>query len=289
MVLCAGYGTRLRPLTDECPKPLVPIGDRPILAHIAVVLRRAGFTSAVINTHHLAEVFAKHVERISLDLSLIHEPQIRGTAGGVTGARSLLGPAPVLVWNGDTLADPPCGELMRRVGDGLCLAVAPRAAGRGSVGVDEAGTVVRLRGEQFGKEVAGGDYIGVAALGSRCLAGLPERGCLIGDWALPTLRAGGPVRAVRSGSPWFDAGHPQGYLEANLSWLSHTVGPGQSWVAPSAALGNSVQLEQSVVGPDAHVGGRGLVRCCVVWPGARAAAPLSHSIVTSQGRLVRCG
>ena len=287
MVLCAGYGTRLRLLTDECPKPLVPVGDRPILAHIAAALRRAGFAGAVINTHHLAEVFAKHIERISLNISVVYEPQIRGTAGGVAGARNLLGSAPILVWNGDILADPPCDELLRRVDDGLCLAVAPRAVGQGSVGVGDAGRVVRLRGERFGEEVAGGDYIGVAALGPRCLAELPEHGCLIGDWAMPTLRSGGVVRAVRSDSPWYDAGNLPGYLEANLGWLREAQGPGQSWVAPAATVAQSVQVEQSVVGSGASVSGQGALRSCVIWPAARAAAPLDHTVVTSRGQLVR--
>ncbi len=57
MILAAGLGTRLRPLTDELPKPLVPVGDRPALAHVAARLAAAGIREAVINVHHLAAAF----------------------------------------------------------------------------------------------------------------------------------------------------------------------------------------------------------------------------------------
>ena len=57
MVLCAGLGTRLRPLTDELPKPLVPVGDKPLLARIADSLRSAGIDGFVVNTHHLSHEF----------------------------------------------------------------------------------------------------------------------------------------------------------------------------------------------------------------------------------------
>ena len=57
MVLCAGFGTRLRPLTDERPKPLVPIGDRTLLEHVLAGLERQGVLPAVANAHHLSEIF----------------------------------------------------------------------------------------------------------------------------------------------------------------------------------------------------------------------------------------
>src|SRR5688572_24464404 len=94
MVLCAGLGTRLRPLTDELPKPLVPVGDRSLLAHIARVLAGAGFERLVINTHHLPELFPAAIRELSIEAHLIHEPVILGTAGGVAGARRFLGRGP---------------------------------------------------------------------------------------------------------------------------------------------------------------------------------------------------
>jgi len=280
MILCAGLGTRLRPLTEELPKPLVPIGDRSILAHTAVQLAAAGFRGAVINTHHLPEAFASEISSLPLRIEAIHEPVIRGTAGGVAGARALLGPAPVLVWNGDILVQPPVDDLLAAVGQGLCLAVAPRPVGQGTVGLGADGRVVRLRGERFGDESAGGDYVGVAALGARCLQGLPGEGCLIGDVALPLLRRGDRVWTRPVSGDWTDAGDPGSYLEANLGWLARHANHEGSWLGPGAQLESGVRLSHSVVGAGAQIRGEGPVARCVVWPGATAQAPLSDAIVT---------
>src|SRR5262245_37568354 len=106
MILAAGLGTRLRPLTDELPKPLVPVGDRPALAHIADQLARAGIHEAVLNTHHLAEAFsAERLAGLPIRISMIHEPRILGTGGGIANAARALGEGEVVVWNGDILAD----------------------------------------------------------------------------------------------------------------------------------------------------------------------------------------
>src|SRR5450432_1408801 len=112
IVLCAGFGTRLRPLTEELPKPLVPVGDRSILEHAALCLSRAGFTQVVLNVHHLAGVFERYIARLALRAQVMVEPEILGTAGGVAGARQYLESAPVLVWNGDILVDPPIDALL---------------------------------------------------------------------------------------------------------------------------------------------------------------------------------
>jgi mannose-1-phosphate guanylyltransferase len=285
MVLCAGLGTRLRPLTEELPKPLAPVGDRPILAHIARELGRSGFTEAVINAHHLSEILSQYVESLDLRIKVTYEPEILGTAGGIAAARPLLGPAPVLVHNGDILNVRLPRELIDYGGEGLCLALAPRRRGEGTVGVDRQGHVVRLRDERAGHEARGGDYVGVAALGRGCLDSLPRRGCLIGDWAMPVLRAGGRVDTVWVEGAWTDAGDLSGYLAANLAWLDgHTEGTSGSWLGEGASIGDEVRLDQCVVGPGARIVGRGLLQRCVIWPGARAVAPLSETIVTRCGR-----
>src|SRR5688572_32813459 len=106
MVLCAGFGERMRPLTEEIPKPLLPVGYRPALAHITRQLAAAGYREAVANTHWLHGKFDAFSARYGFALTLIHEPMIRGVAGGIAGARSHLEP-PVVVWNGDILLERP--------------------------------------------------------------------------------------------------------------------------------------------------------------------------------------
>lgn len=286
MVLAAGLGTRLRPLTLELPKPLVPIGDRSLLGHICRHLARAGFDDVVLNTHHLPEAFANLHEQLPVRLHRVHEAEIRGTAGGVAGARGLFGPPPVLLWNGDILVDPPIAELTTAATrGGLALAVAPRPAGEGTVGTTADGRVARLRGERFHPEAQGGDYVGVAALGARCLATLPEVGCLIGDWAMPELRARRDVHVVPVAGGFSDAGDLAAYLRLNLDFLAGAP----AFVGDGAAVAPGVVLDQAVIGAGARVEGSGVVRRVVAWPGSVVVAPLADAIVTTAGRVVPVG
>jgi mannose-1-phosphate guanylyltransferase len=285
MVLCAGLGTRLRPLTEEIPKALLPVGDRPILAHIARSLRTAGLSRIVINTHHLPDAFLRILESLEIEAQVVHEPKIRGTAGGVAGARHAFGPAPILVWNGDILVEPPIADLLATTGHGMCMAIARRPVGEGIVGLGAGDTVVRLRGETFGEETSGGDYIGVSALGERCLAELPDEGCLVGDWALPELRAGGEITTVEHTGAWTDIGDLGAYLEANRRFVSESAW-GDSWIAEDAKVDSTVEVHRSVIGSGARVTGGGKLDGVVVWPGASATAPLSNAVVTTGGNVV---
>ena len=287
MILCAGLGERLRPLSEELPKPLVPVGDRSVLAHIATCLRRAGHYSAVVNTHWLHETFKAITNISDVELTLIHEPQILGQAGGIAGARPLL-QAPVIAWNGDILIDdPPLDELVARVrvSGGICLAVAPAAA-FGTVGLDSACRMVRVRGQSFGTEARAADYVGLLALGEAALRELPERGCLFEDFMLPRLRRGEPVETCLMSCGWQEVGSLEGYWAANERWLSHHANHGErSYVHPSAHVAASVRLSCSVVGANAHIEGVGSVVRSVIWPDSRATAPIDNAIVTPRVRV----
>jgi mannose-1-phosphate guanylyltransferase len=288
MLLCAGYGTRLRPLTDEVPKPLLSLGDRTLLEHAAAALAEAGLGDAVaVNVHHLAEQFERRLANFPARVTLVHEPEIRGTAGGIAGARSVLGPAPVVVMVGDVVVPRVPRELVEAAANGgLVLAVARRPVGEGTVGVGRAGRLVRLRGECFGDEVQGGDYVGIAALGAEALQALPERGCLFADYALPVLRGGGSVFTF----PFLDKVVLPGddlpsFLMANLSWLDER---GLSnYLAPDARVGAGVDVAHALVGRGATIEGRGTVRDTVVLPGARCSAPLERCVVAPSGLVIK--
>jgi mannose-1-phosphate guanylyltransferase len=288
MILSAGFGTRLRPLSDERPKPLVPIGDRTLLEHVLDRLASSGLVPAVVNAHHLVEVFIDFTKGWGRIAEVIREPAIRGTAGGVAGARGVLAEGPVLVTNADVLSSFDGPDLLSRAPEqGLCLAVMPRAAGSGSVGLGAAGRVVRLRGERFGEELTGGDYVGTMAIGASALAALPATGCLIGDVALPLLRRGGPVVAAGLSGTWSAPGDGIAeYLDANLAWLAARGAGGSALVAENARVSPGVSPVSSVIGAGAEVVGSGRLERVVVWPGARAVAPLVDAVVTTAGRVV---
>jgi mannose-1-phosphate guanylyltransferase len=291
LVLCAGLGTRLRPLTDELPKPLVPVGDRPLLEHVISALEARGCGRLFVNVHYLPDLFVSHIEYLKDRVEVSREAAILGTAGGIAQIRPRLTQPCLVIWNGDVVTELWLHDLVDEIviSGGLCLAVRRRPPGQGTLGIRADGAIVRLRGERFGAESTGADYLGVAALGAECLATLPAVGCLIGDWALPVLRKGGSIGTVMVEPPyWFDVGEPPSYLRANLNWLARTRGEGlESFIAPGARIATDVLLEQSVVGRDALVEGTGPLRRTIVWPGARVRAPLSDAIVTSAGRVVQ--
>ena len=108
MILAAGRGERLRPLTDSTPKPLVEVAGQTLLGRHLQRLAAAGFTRAVINVSHLAQVIVAHFgdgHRLGMKIDWSHEAAPLETAGGIAQARELLGPEPFLVVNADIWCD----------------------------------------------------------------------------------------------------------------------------------------------------------------------------------------
>lgn len=284
-VLAAGYGTRLRPLTDRIPKPLLPVGDRPLLAHTLEQIFAFPTVKVTLNAHHCSKEISNYINSLEVTVNVSVEEKILGTAGGLRAARGFFDAGDVLVVNGDIHGKLPLGELLAAGAAELLLAVVPTPLGTGTVGVGRDGRVVRLRGERFGEEVWSGDYMGVMRVDGSSLEGLPEEGCLVGDVALPRLRSGSDrVRALRVEGTFLDIGSPEAYLRANLAWLE--LRGSSAFVAPSATVADGVELTESVLLEGARVRGRGAVRRVVALPGARFEAPLTDSIVLADGRVV---
>ncbi len=279
MVLCAGFGTRLRPITDSIPKPLLPVGDRAAFLHVVEWIESAGFGPVVMNTHHRADAFDGRVPR---SVRLVHEAdRILGTAGGLANAAAILGEGEVLVWNGDVAAQPDLGALLGSHRKQLrptvaSLLAARRACGEGTLGVDESGGVVRLRGETFGHEISGADFLGIQIVGERGRELLPIEGCLVGDVYLPALRRGERVAVAWHDGDWVDIGSPRALLEANLRWLRKRGL--DAWIEPGAQLGPGVSVRESVVCEGASVSGSGAIEQCLVLPGATVQAPAARLI-----------
>lgn len=275
-VLAAGLGTRLRPLSDHLPKPLVPIGDRPALSH--VVDRVRGVGQVVVNAFHKADALAEYGVRERV--TIVREGSLLGTAGGLRNAAPHLARGPVMVWNADILADLDALALVsaHESCESLAtLAIAPRRVGEGTVGLDARGHVVRLRGERFGDEVRGGDFLGIHVVGPELREVLPEVGCLVGDLYLPALRRGALLASFEHRAPFIDVGTLTSYLEANLAWLAATGEP--HWISEGATC--TAAVVGSIVGRGARVDAS--LECCVVWPETVVTTPQRRAIVTPFG------
>jgi mannose-1-phosphate guanylyltransferase len=151
VILAAGRGTRLRPLTDTCPKPLVPIGGHPLLAYVVSLLARHGFDNLMINLHHLPDRIRASMGDgsrwgVRIDYSL--ERQLLGTAGAVRRVADWIGAEPFLVYYGDNLTNFDLTDLLNahRAGGALAtigLLWMDEPTTRGIVNVDATGRIDR--------------------------------------------------------------------------------------------------------------------------------------------------
>ena len=156
-VLGAGLGTRLQPLTEWLPKPMIPVYHRPLITYaFDHVIKEAGVSGLVVNTHHCAESYADTFPSGHYDgvpLSFRHEPILLETAGGIANVADLLGEDRFLVYNGDILSDialEPMIECHERDGNEVTLLV--RSEGPGlHIGLQEgSGAVQDIRGRVGG-------------------------------------------------------------------------------------------------------------------------------------------
>jgi len=162
MVLAAGFGTRLAPLTHTTPKPLLPVAGRPFLEHILGMLRQGGVREVVINLHHLGDRIEAHVgdgARFGLAVRYSREATILDTGGGIKHAEPLLGGEPFFVVNGDSLLEVSLHELadfhQRRGGIAtMALRADPDAARYGLVEIDADARVRRIVGLPAGPPAA---------------------------------------------------------------------------------------------------------------------------------------
>jgi NDP-sugar pyrophosphorylase family protein len=154
MVLAAGRGTRLAPLTDTTPKPLLPVAGRPFLEHILEFLRAGGVAEVVINLHHLGHRIEEHLgdgARFGLRIHYSWEDPILDTGGGIKRAEPLLAGEPFVVLNGDSLLEVRLADVTayHRERGGVATMVVrpdPDAARYGLVELDATDRVRRISG-----------------------------------------------------------------------------------------------------------------------------------------------
>ncbi len=158
MVLAAGLGTRLRPITYALPKPMVPVLNRPVMEHIVRLLAGNGFGEAIANLHWFPETIEGHFgdgSAFGVELSYSREQQLLGTSGGVRNARGFLGDS-FLVISGDALTDIDLGAMraFHESHDGIATLATKRVADTTQFGVAITGADGRIQGFQEKPEPA---------------------------------------------------------------------------------------------------------------------------------------
>ncbi len=231
-VLAAGMGSRMRPLTDDKPKPMVPLAGRPLIDHVLDRLTAAGVTHAVVNVHYKADVLQGHLAgRTSPRITISDErEQLLDTGGGVVKARAAIGAAPFVIHNSDTVwLEQGVSNLERlfrawdpqRMDSLLLLAERARCIGYDGAGDFELAADGRLARRRQGQSVPH-VFAGVSIAHPRMIDGAPQ-----GAFSLNVLwdraLAAGRLHGIVLDGLWMHVGTPQALDEAEELVARHPV------------------------------------------------------------------
>ena len=292
MVLAAGLGLRMRPLTLLRAKPVLPVLDRPLIAFTLERLARAGVREAVVNLHHLPETVRAALgsgRRFGLRILYVHEPEILGTGGGPRAVRECLGRGEVLLVNGDMYFDFDLRELVarhRRSGAAATLALRrhPEPGAYSTVVTDRRGRILSIAGKPAPAEGTLSMFAGIHVLDPRLLERLPAGvSDSVRDLYLPLLAEGGQLHGVRHAGAWYDFGRPSLYRDAQLRMLSGR-GCGQLLVGRGARVA-AAAARRSVIGARSRVAAGARVVSSILWEDVvvEAGARVERAIVTAGG------
>jgi NDP-sugar pyrophosphorylase family protein len=281
MLLAAGLGTRLRPLTYEIPKPVVPVLGEPLCGHAMEFLRGHGADAFLLNLHHGADAVREKVLSWAggrFPVEFTFEPRILGTGGGIRNAREFLRAGTFVTANSDAVARFPLGDAIARHRDSGALATLVLFPDP-----ERRYTPVRVRGDGrvagFGADAPAGEfegfYTGYQILEPEILDRIPagRPSCIIRETYGPLIARGAPVFGYPASGSFLDFGTPRDYLRGTLALLAARGGGGErSFVHPGAAVGGGASVgPDAVIEEGASVGDGATVRRAIVWPGATVA------------------
>ncbi len=304
MVLAAGLGTRLRPLTYEITKPLVPVLDRPVMGHILDLLEEHGFGEVVANLHHFPESIKDHFgDRISYR----YEQELLGTAGGVRACSDFFGDEPFLVISGDALTDIDLTALVARhlETDGVATLAVKKVSDTREYGVvlhDREGRITGFQEKPDPQEALSDlGNCGIYVFSPEIFHWFPDRPFV--DWAqdvFPTLlEQDVPFHIHETREYWSDVGSlaelRQGTFDAlrgelRVQMEGEEVAPGvilagagslpesaevegPAWIGEGVWIGENVRLMGPVVlGDGARIGAGAQLRSSIVFPGTEVSA-----------------
>ena len=316
IILAAGFGTRLGGLSDERPKPLLPVADVALIRYAIALLVGHGVRDIVINLHHRGELIVDELgDGASLGARIVYSREdggILGTGGGIRRALPLLGDETFLVVNGKILIDLDLDALLaqhRSSGAAATLVVRPDPEARRWGAIDapaDGGAIRGLLGD--------GDFMftGIHAIEPALVARLPDDGaerCIVRQGYVPWLRDGVPLGAFVQHGYFMEHSTPERYLAGNVNVLrgvatvrhppaplvgvdptavvdptARIVEPVR--VGPRARIGaNAVVGPDAVIGTDAEVAAGITVERSIVWPRARVETSAASEIITPTQRV----
>ncbi|PYL09540.1 MAG: hypothetical protein DME33_03755 [Verrucomicrobia bacterium] len=290
-VLAAGMGKRLRPLTDDLPKPLIPVFQKPLITFALDHLIGAGVSKFVINTHRLPELFRNFFGEnryANCPIALVHEPELLETGGGIKNVERILASDPFITYSGDILTDVNLQPLIDehfRCGNDVTLAL--RQTGLASQMALRDHRIMDIANRHG---IPGSlDFANIAVWNSAIFQKIPPQKkisfiSIIADWIGQGGKIGG---LVMNDGKWFNIGSRTGYLGVHRTilrenWRPHFVKM-REWperIASSAIVDPSAELRGcTVVGRNCRVGAEAILEDTILWPDAE---------IASQSRLEAC-
>ncbi|HVX19272.1 MAG TPA: NDP-sugar synthase [Acidimicrobiales bacterium] len=299
VVLVGGFGTRLRPLTLDAPKQMLPVVNRPMIEHVLEHLAGHGIDDAVLSLGYRPDHFqAAYPDGVCAGVSLHYavEPEPLDTAGAIRFAALDAGiDHRFVVVNGDVLTDLDLGALLafheeRGAEATIALHRVEDPSRFGVVPTDESGRVLAFvekppRDEAPTDLINAGTYVFEPSMIDRIPGG---RKVSVERETFPQVVADGRLYALADESYWLDTGTPAQYLEAQLDLLDGVRGRVWEGVQPGAEIDGAATVERSVVGRGASVGEGAVLIDAIVFPGA-VIEPGAHVIRSIVGRNATVG
>lgn len=278
MVLAAGRGTRLQPLTQLIAKPAMPIGPRALIEWLLLHLATQGVEEAVINLHHLPDSIRERVEEgrhLGVHVSYSEEPELLGSGGGLARARARFdGEEEILMVNGDSLFDFDLGEAVeahRRSGALATMILLPPQPGYAPVEMSD-GLVCKIAGRpRIG--TPGDPYLfpGIHILSGRLLRSLPDGSSEINRQIYPAaIEKGERINGHVVEGSWYEFGDPALYRQNTLGFLtSRGLLAGGNAIGERLVIEPGSVLSESILWDDVRVTGAARVERCIITSGSR--------------------
>ena len=219
MILAAGFGTRLRPITHTLPKPMVPLCNRPLIEWAIESYHSAGVRDLIVNVHHLPDVIERHLRERFDRIEISREEQILGTGGAIRRVRPLLeNEDAFFLVNGDTVQFPRWGALREALRDNIAALTLRHAPSN-----DRFTPVYLADGRVTGFGKGHGEalmFAGSHLISTRIFEHLPDKDefGIVDAVYQPLLDSGREIAGVVDDGLWFDIGTPERYAAA-----SHTL------------------------------------------------------------------
>lgn len=273
MILAAGVGSRLDPLTKQLSKPMVPLMNRPVMEHMVGLLKKHGITDIVSNLHYLPEQAPRYFgdgSRLGVNMNYVVQDELNGDAGGVRSCREFLGDSTFVVVMGDLITDLDLSYVIQqhKLKGAIATIALKRVDDVSQFGVavtDENGFITGFQEKPAPEEaISNLASTGVYILEPQIFDLMPAEGtCMFGRQVFPAVLANKlPLLGVETWGYWSDVGTPEQYRKTTFDAMNGMIDldvPGEvtrfGWVCGGSDMSENLDVQgQLLVGYNTHIG-----------------------------------